>query len=78
MLSICGILCNGYGVTDIFSLILLQNFQLITNKIKNCSEILQDLAQDMDIVSKQMTVVQEHPLITKNPTLPEDAASQDK
>lgn len=77
MLSICGILCIGFGVTDIFSLILLQNFQLITNKIKNCSEILQDLAQDMDIVSKRMTVVQEHPLVTKNAT-PEDAVPQDK
>jgi hypothetical protein len=77
MLSVCGILCNGFGVTDIFSLILLQNFQLITNKIKNCSEILQDLAQDMEIVSKRMTVVQEHHLVTKNATT-EDAVSQDK
>jgi hypothetical protein len=57
---------------------LFQNIQQIANKIKNCSEILQDLAKDMDIVSKRMTVVEEHTLVTKNAPLPEDAVSQDK
>jgi len=57
---------------------LLQNVQQIANKINNCSEILQDLAQDMDIVSNRMTTVQEHSLDTKNTALPEDAVSQDK
>jgi len=56
----------------------LQNVQQIANKINNCSEILQDLAQDMDIVSNRMTTVQEHSLDTKNTALPEDAVSQDK
>jgi len=56
----------------------LQNVQQIANKIQNCSEILQDLAKDMDSVSKRMTAVQEHSLVTKKATLPEDAVSQDK
>jgi hypothetical protein len=56
----------------------LQNVQKIANKIQNCSEILQDLAKDLDTVSNRMTVVQEHSLVTKNATLPEDAVSQDK
>jgi len=57
---------------------LLQNVEQISNKIKKCGEILQDLAKEMDTVSNRMTAVQEHSLVTKNATLPEDAESQDK
>jgi hypothetical protein len=46
--------------------------------MKDCSEIFKDLAKDMDIVNNQMTVLQEHSLVTKNAALPEDAMSQDK
>jgi hypothetical protein len=63
---------------NIFSLILLQNIQLISNKMKDCSEVFKDLAKDTDIVSNRMTVLQERSLVTKNGTLPEDAMSQDK
>jgi prefoldin subunit 5 len=56
----------------------LQNIQQISNKIENCSEILQNLAKEMGNVSNQMTAVQEHSLVTENATLPEDAESQDK
>jgi hypothetical protein len=41
--------------------------------MKKCSEILQDLAKDMDNVSKRITVVQEQSLVTKTATSPEEA-----
>jgi hypothetical protein len=46
--------------------------------MKNCSEILQDLAKDMDNVSTGMAAVQKHSLLTKNATSQEERMSQDK
>ncbi|PNF43680.1 hypothetical protein B7P43_G15148 [Cryptotermes secundus] len=43
-----------------------QNVQQIAVQMKNYSEILQDLAKDMDNVSKSMAAVQEHSLNTRN------------
>jgi hypothetical protein len=78
MWSIRGILCNGLRVTNIFSLILLQNLQLISNEMKDCSENFKNLNKDMATINNRMTVLQERFLVTKNATLPEDAMSQDK
>jgi uncharacterized protein YukE len=43
-----------------------QNVQQIAIQMKNYSEILQDLAKDMDNISKSMAAVQEHSLNTCN------------
>jgi hypothetical protein len=48
------------------SFISFQNVQQIAVQMKNYSEILQDLAKDMDNISKSMAAVQEHSLNTRN------------
>jgi hypothetical protein len=58
------LLGNLFSVHGLF--ILFQNVQQIAIQMKNYSEMLQDLAKDMDNVSKSMAAVQEHSLGTKN------------
>jgi hypothetical protein len=61
LLHLIANLCSVYG-----SFISFQNVQQIAVQMKNYSEILQELAKDMDNVSKSMAAVQEHSLNTKD------------
>jgi hypothetical protein len=63
LFSLLFLLRNLFSVHGSF--ISFQNVQQIAVQMKNYSEILQDLAKDMDNVSKSMAAVQEHSLNTR-------------